>query len=160
MRTYIDPASKVRHDQETATHYNYFRDYDPAIGRYIQSDPIGLEGGLNSFAYAYDNPLIFYDAEGTVAAQTVVLCTAAALTAYGAYKLYGKYSCQRDCQVDCQIKHSCKDAQCSLGEGNTGPLNACRRECVASCWLGMGKKGPMGPTPKSFPNNPSPLPRS
>ena len=32
-------------DKETNLHYNYFRDYDPAIGRYIQSDPIGLDGG-------------------------------------------------------------------------------------------------------------------
>ena len=31
-------------DAETGLNYNYFRDYDPAIGRYIQSDPIGLEG--------------------------------------------------------------------------------------------------------------------
>jgi RHS repeat-associated protein len=33
-------------DQETNTHYNYFRDYDPAIGRYIQSDPIGSKAAL------------------------------------------------------------------------------------------------------------------
>jgi RHS repeat-associated protein len=32
-------------DGETNTHQNYFRDYDPAIGRYVQSDPIGLRGG-------------------------------------------------------------------------------------------------------------------
>ena len=35
-------------DAETGLHYNYFRDYDPAVGRYVQSDPIRLEGGLNT----------------------------------------------------------------------------------------------------------------
>jgi RHS repeat-associated protein len=43
-------------DAETALHYNYFRDYEPSVGRYVQSDPIGLEGGINAFVYA-DDPL-------------------------------------------------------------------------------------------------------
>lgn len=34
-------------DAETGLHYNYFRSYKPAIGRYSQSDPIGLKEGLN-----------------------------------------------------------------------------------------------------------------
>jgi RHS repeat-associated protein len=51
-------------DKETNLHYNYFRDYDPSIGRYIQSDPIGLEGGINTYAYAYDNPLSYFDPDG------------------------------------------------------------------------------------------------
>jgi len=34
------------YDVETELHYNYFRDYDPTIGRYVESDPIGLEGGF------------------------------------------------------------------------------------------------------------------
>ena len=38
-------------DAETGLHYNYFRDYDPELGRYIESDPIGLLGGLNTFGY-------------------------------------------------------------------------------------------------------------
>jgi RHS repeat-associated protein len=52
------------YDAESALHYNYFRDYDPQIGRYIQSDPIGLRGGLNTYAYVDSAPLQFEDPWG------------------------------------------------------------------------------------------------
>ena len=51
-------------DKETNLHYNGARDYDPAIGRYIQSDPVGLLSGLNSYGYANQNPLSFTDPSG------------------------------------------------------------------------------------------------
>jgi len=35
-------------DAETGNHQNGFRDYDPALGRYVESDPIGLAGNVNS----------------------------------------------------------------------------------------------------------------
>jgi len=51
-------------DAETGLNYNYFRDYDPATGRYIESDPIGLKGGISTYAYAGGDPLRYIDPSG------------------------------------------------------------------------------------------------
>lgn len=52
------------YDQESGLHYNYFRDYDPQTGRYVESDPIGLKGGLNTYGYVYQNPVKLTDPKG------------------------------------------------------------------------------------------------
>lgn len=52
------------YDKETNTHYNYFRDYDPSTGRYVQSDPVGLRGGVNTYSYVGGNPLNWRDPFG------------------------------------------------------------------------------------------------
>ncbi len=49
------------YDEETGRHYNYFRDYDPAVGRYVESDPLGFAGGYNTYTYALNSPLTHLD---------------------------------------------------------------------------------------------------
>ncbi len=51
-------------DQSPKLHYNYFRDYDPRTGRYIESDPIGLAGGINTYAYVRNAPTMNVDPSG------------------------------------------------------------------------------------------------
>lgn len=52
------------YDAETDLHYNWHRYYDPATGRYITSDPIGLDGGLNTYVYTENNPINRIDPNG------------------------------------------------------------------------------------------------
>jgi RHS repeat-associated protein len=52
------------YDAETQLHYNYFRNYDFSTGRYVQSDPIGLDDGVNTYNYVLGNPLKYFDTQG------------------------------------------------------------------------------------------------
>jgi RHS repeat-associated protein len=59
------------YDEETGLHYNYFRYYDPGMGRYLRPDPIGLLGGINLYGYAQNNPTNFIDPYGLIRWRTV-----------------------------------------------------------------------------------------
>lgn len=52
------------YDAETGMHYNYFRYYNPQPGRYLTSDPIGIEGGINLYTYTSNNPVNLVDSLG------------------------------------------------------------------------------------------------
>jgi len=51
-------------DGQAGLHQNYFRDFDPAIGRYTESDPIGMTGGINTYAHVNNAPNMEYDIKG------------------------------------------------------------------------------------------------
>jgi RHS repeat-associated protein len=52
-------------DPETGRYQNWMRDYDPQTGRYLQSDPIGLNAGINTYTYVDNNPVDEIDPQGT-----------------------------------------------------------------------------------------------
>ncbi len=69
----IDPGNRIElalrfpghyHDAETGLFYNRYRYYSPELGRYLQSDPIGLKGGMNVYGYAGGAPLTKVDLIG------------------------------------------------------------------------------------------------
>ena len=51
-------------DAESGWFYNWNRDYNPSLGRYVQSDSVGLQAGISTFAYVSNNPLVGVDAKG------------------------------------------------------------------------------------------------
>ncbi|WP_437534767.1 RHS repeat-associated core domain-containing protein [Sorangium sp. So ce726] len=74
-------------DAETGLHYNRYRYYDPALGRYISPDPAGPLGGLNAFAYARNNPFDYGDPWGLVYTRIVDNSTRPATVLYEGYNI-------------------------------------------------------------------------
>jgi len=82
-------------DSESGLHYNYFRDYEAGTGRYVESDPIGLDGGISTYAYAENSPILYFDFFGLAICPECEkknrACISSAVSHLGdCYRAYGK----------------------------------------------------------------------
>jgi len=77
-------------DKETNLHYNYYRNYDPSIGGYKESDPIGLDGGLNTYAYVLASPLTAIDPLGLA---VTVYCRPVGTSGIGYFHCFVQVTC-------------------------------------------------------------------
>ncbi len=90
-------------DVETGFYHNGFRDYMPNLGRYLQTDPIGLGGGVNTFAYAEGNPTVFVDPEGLTGRSPRIPCIICDAFTGGVYAPYCPQCYEKSKDPDGQV---------------------------------------------------------
>ena len=150
---------------ESAEVYNYFRDYDPAIGRYAESDPIGLDGmrsrlqeesnrasvlagakpnpdlllpelRANLYDYVDGSPLNKIDVSGQWGFQAVAIAVGATAAAVVILAIRG---CVLKCEDRCPYKKDANDVMVEIGRKKW--INKCQWDCVKS-FGELAKGGP------------------
>ena len=132
-----------RFDAATGLNYNYFRDYEPNTGRYVQSDPIGLFGGISTYTYSASSPLLLSDEKGLVvpaaaAAEAIFWaavwrCVGGAITSAGTSMAKRAFNCcKEDCGGSIDIR-KCDFKRCISESVNCEAKNA----AIAGCIVGV-----------------------
>jgi RHS repeat-associated protein len=78
------------YDKESGVAHNYLRDYDATTSRYVESDPIGLIGGLNTYSYALASPLFETDSTGL---SVTVYCRPVGTSGSGFFHCFVQVTC-------------------------------------------------------------------
>jgi RHS repeat-associated protein len=139
-------------DQETGLHYNYYRDYNPVIGRYIEGDPIGIEKGKNHlYVYTSNNPVNATDPTGlrTFRCRAPLHALGGSGTRSGpdipGNPLYHEYLCVYNSSSAACVGQDRAGGPWSPGQPSRDPFNTDRCDqvepdnaCIENCILSAG----------------------
>jgi RHS repeat-associated protein len=131
--------------------YNIYRDYDPALGRYVESDPLGIEPSPNTYVYVGSNPLGLSDPGGLAPAPNGNyspgftpqdgICTVPGAVGRSMNANFCILSC---CKVhdNCYTKYGCNSSSWRglIPPGYNGPCQACNL-AVVNCILNVSSDG-------------------
>ncbi|MBD8525507.1 RHS repeat-associated core domain-containing protein [Pseudomarimonas arenosa] len=124
-----------QYDRETGQHYNYFRDYEAGSGRYVQSDPNGLDDGPNTFAYVYSQPVWYFDVWGKHGNRndTPGPCVVYLVVSLGGINKVGE-SCNGNERRELRQR-------CDLQAKNLSQTTGKKHACIVSPSIPCNKKG-------------------
>ena len=115
-----------RYDSATGLYYNHQRDYDFGLGRYVQSDPLGLRAGWTTYGYVFNNPLIWVDSHGLAGSYGGATASFDYIRAVG---LLNTWRARRDAGTASEVAE-----EAGLTGLHNGPGDAFRH-CVWSCLM-------------------------
>jgi len=124
-----------RYDAASGMNYNYFRDYDFGGGRYIQSDPIGLDGGRATYSYAENSPAVLSDKLGLAPNNQIRdAMTPIEGFIYPIADMDGS-TCRMCDRVEakCLTYWTMYDAAAALSPDAKSLPKACKTQCQAAC---------------------------
>jgi RHS repeat-associated protein len=130
-------------DRETGLFYNWHRDYSASTGRYVQSDPIGLAGDVNTYAYTESNPISFTDPRGLVK-WSGTMTTVAGISGLGAGGFFFSLTSECKCGVRVHIEGYASTVAAGVGLTWTGARDSTSFSDMFSCPRPDIANGPAG----------------